>query len=118
MSFSWIDMCASARQLCSETLVLYDECRKKGGTDNKCIKKVCSKTGDCYVIKKGDTYSKIADRHGLTVSTLLQYNPEIKDKSKIHVDDVILLISAVEFMCKNNRCHILYRYQPHIPKIK
>jgi LysM repeat protein len=36
-----------------------------------------------YVIKKGDTLSKIATQHGLTLDQLMTANPQIKDPNKI-----------------------------------
>jgi murein DD-endopeptidase MepM/ murein hydrolase activator NlpD len=42
-----------------------------------------------YVVKAGDTLSKIATRNGATVAQLLQANPQITDPNKIKVGDVI-----------------------------
>ncbi len=42
-----------------------------------------------YVVKAGDTLSKIATRNGTTVPQLLQDNPQITDPNKIKVGDVI-----------------------------
>lgn len=42
-----------------------------------------------YVVKAGDTMSKIATRNGTTVAELLKANPQIKNPNKIKVGDVI-----------------------------
>jgi murein DD-endopeptidase MepM/ murein hydrolase activator NlpD len=42
-----------------------------------------------YVVKAGDTLSKIATRNGTTVAQLLQSNPQITDPNQIKVGDVI-----------------------------
>lgn len=42
-----------------------------------------------YTVKPGDTLSKIASRNGVTLSQLLQANPQINDPNKIKVGDVI-----------------------------
>ena len=44
-----------------------------------------------YVVKPGDTLSKIATRNGITVAQLLQLNPSITDANKIKVGDKINL---------------------------
>jgi len=44
-----------------------------------------------YVVKPGDTLSKIAKLNGITLSQLLQLNPQIKDPNKIKVGAVINL---------------------------
>jgi LysM repeat protein len=40
-------------------------------------------TPSTYVIKSGDTLSKIATEHGLTIEALLAANPEITDANRI-----------------------------------
>jgi hypothetical protein len=42
-----------------------------------------------YVVKAGDTFAKIAKRHGTTLAVLLSANSNIKDPNKIKVGDVI-----------------------------
>jgi murein DD-endopeptidase MepM/ murein hydrolase activator NlpD len=42
-----------------------------------------------YVVKSGDTLSKIATRNGITLAQLLQLNPKITNPNKIKVGDVI-----------------------------
>jgi len=42
-----------------------------------------------YVVKPGDTVSKIAMRSGMTVPQLLQANPQVTDPNKIKVGDVL-----------------------------
>jgi LysM repeat protein len=42
-----------------------------------------------YVVKAGDTLSKIAIRNGVTLAVLLKSNPQITDPNKIRVGDVI-----------------------------
>jgi murein DD-endopeptidase MepM/ murein hydrolase activator NlpD len=44
-----------------------------------------------YTIKPGDTLSKIAKNNGISITQLLQANPEISDPNKIKVGDVITL---------------------------
>lgn len=44
-----------------------------------------------YIVKPGDTLSKIATRNGVTLAQLLQANPQVKDPNKINVGDVINL---------------------------
>src|ERR1044071_2404337 len=44
-----------------------------------------------YVVKAGDTLSKIATRNGITLAQLLQLNPSIKNPNKISVGDKINL---------------------------
>lgn len=44
-----------------------------------------------YVVKAGDTLSKIAARNGITLAQLLQLNPSIKNPNKVSVGDKINL---------------------------
>jgi len=44
-----------------------------------------------YIVKPGDTLSKIATRSGVTLAQLLQANPQVTDPNKIKVGDVINL---------------------------
>jgi len=44
-----------------------------------------------YIVKAGDTLSKIATRNGVTLAQLLQANPQVKDPNRISVGDVINL---------------------------
>lgn len=44
-----------------------------------------------YIVKPGDTLSKIAMRSGVTLAQLLQANPQIKDPNKIAIGDVLNL---------------------------
>ncbi|HLM24363.1 MAG TPA: LysM peptidoglycan-binding domain-containing protein [Pyrinomonadaceae bacterium] len=44
-----------------------------------------------YIVKPGDTLSKIATRNGVTLAQLLQANPQIKDPNRISVGDSINL---------------------------
>lgn len=44
-----------------------------------------------YIVKKGDTLSKIAKANGITLATLLRLNPQIKNKDKIFVGQEIRL---------------------------
>jgi LysM repeat protein len=48
-----------------------------------------------YVIKTGDTLSKIATRNGITLAQLLQANPQITDPNRISVGDTINMPGAV-----------------------
>ncbi len=53
---------------------------------------VPSPTPELYVIKKGDTLSKIAKKFGVTVDDILEANKEtIKDPNKIGVGDEIII---------------------------
>src|SRR5215218_10475654 len=42
-----------------------------------------------YLVKAGDTLSKIASRNGVTLAQLLTSNPQITDPNKIKIGDVI-----------------------------
>lgn len=42
-----------------------------------------------YIVKKGDTLSKIAKANGITLATLLRINPEITNANKIYVGQKI-----------------------------
>jgi murein DD-endopeptidase MepM/ murein hydrolase activator NlpD len=44
-----------------------------------------------YTVKPGDTLAKIAKNNGISVSQLLQANPQISDPNRIKVGDVITL---------------------------
>jgi murein DD-endopeptidase MepM/ murein hydrolase activator NlpD len=44
-----------------------------------------------YVVKAGDTLSKIATRNGTTLAELLKANPQIKNPNKIKVGDVVIV---------------------------
>jgi len=44
-----------------------------------------------YVVKAGDTLSKIATRNGITLAQLLKLNPTITNPNKIKVGDKINL---------------------------
>lgn len=44
-----------------------------------------------YIVKPGDTLSRIATRNGITLAQLLQANPQIKDPNRIGVGDSINL---------------------------
>lgn len=44
-----------------------------------------------YIIKKGDTLSKIAKANGITLATLLRLNPQITNPNKIYVGQEIKL---------------------------
>ena len=44
-----------------------------------------------YIIKKGDTLSKIAKANGITLATLLRLNPQITNPNKIYVGQEIRL---------------------------
>ena len=46
-----------------------------------------------YYVKKGDTLSKIAKEHNMSLAKLVSYNPQIKDINKINVGDKIYLTS-------------------------
>jgi len=48
-----------------------------------------------YIVKAGDTLSKIATRNGLTLAQLLQANPQVKNPNRINVGDAINLPDSV-----------------------
>ena len=50
-----------------------------------------SKDGNPYTVKKGDSFWKIANRHGISMADLMQYNPQFKGNvyATIHPGDVI-----------------------------
>ena len=48
---------------------------------------------DIYVVRKGDTYSGIADMFGITVDTILSANDLPKGSKTPKVDDVLLILS-------------------------
>lgn len=47
-----------------------------------------------YVVKSGDTMTKIASKYQMSTSELLKANPQIKDPSKIYVGQKITIPSA------------------------
>jgi LysM repeat protein len=49
-----------------------------------------------YVVKPGDTLSKIAKSNGVTLAQLLQANPQIKDPNKIRVGQSINVPTSLE----------------------
>ena len=53
-------------------------------------------TPSVYTIKKGETLSKIAADHGITIEELLAANPTIKDPNKISEGQQIILPVASE----------------------
>ena len=46
---------------------------------------------DTYVVKKGDSLWKISKKVNIPLTTLIKYNPQIKDVSSIYVGDVIYI---------------------------
>lgn len=42
-----------------------------------------------YIVKKGDTLSKIAKSYGITLAELCKLNPQVKDPNKIYVGQTI-----------------------------
>jgi LysM repeat protein len=52
-------------------------------------------TPETYVVKSGDSLSKIASSYGLSVDELLAANPQIKDPNKIQVGDEIVIPQPV-----------------------
>lgn len=51
-------------------------------------------TPQVYVVKTGDTMSKIATKFGVTLDELIAANPDIKDANKIAVGDQIIIPTA------------------------
>ena len=47
---------------------------------------------EIYKIRKGDTLSGIARKHGCTVNDILRWNPKITDRNKIYYDDYIYIL--------------------------
>jgi LysM repeat protein len=52
-------------------------------------------TPQVYVVVGGDTFTKIANKFGVTVEQLQEANPDIKDINKIAVGDDIVIPAAV-----------------------
>ena len=52
-------------------------------------------TPEVYTVVAGDTFTKIANAHGVTVEDLKAANPDIKDINKISVGDEIVIPAAV-----------------------
>ena len=48
-------------------------------------------TPQVYIVKKGDTMSKIARNFGVTVEQIMEVNPEIKDPNKIALGQQIVI---------------------------
>ncbi|HEX5827142.1 MAG TPA: LysM peptidoglycan-binding domain-containing protein [Candidatus Limnocylindrales bacterium] len=48
-------------------------------------------TPQVYVVKKGDTFSKIANRFDVTLEQLIAANPQIKDPDKIAIGDEVII---------------------------
>ena len=55
---------------------------------------VAAPTPLVYVIKKGDTLSKVANKFGVELDTLLAANPAIKDPNKISLGQEIVIPTA------------------------
>jgi hypothetical protein len=53
-------------------------------------------TPEVYVVAKGDTMSKIAKKHGVTLEALMAANPQIKNPNKIKIGDEITIPVPVE----------------------
>ena len=53
---------------------------------------------EVYVVKKGDTLSRIAADNGLTLNELISLNPQIKDPNKINIGDEIYLTEGHSFV--------------------
>ncbi len=51
-------------------------------------------TPQIYVVKKGDTMSKIAKNFGVTVEAIMEVNPEIKDPNRIALGQQIVIPAA------------------------
>lgn len=51
--------------------------------------------GNRLIVSRGDTLSKIANKYGVTVDQIMAINPEIRDRDKIKVDQVINLPSFI-----------------------
>ncbi len=52
-------------------------------------------TPQAYIVKSGDTLSKIASAYGLSVEELLAANPQITDPNKIQIGDAIVIPQPV-----------------------
>jgi LysM repeat protein len=48
-------------------------------------------TSQVYVVKKGDTLSKIAEHFGVTLQALRAANPEIKNPNKPAIGDKLVI---------------------------
>jgi len=56
-----------------------------------------------YVVKPGDTLSKIAKSNGVTLAQLLQANPQIKDSNKIRVGQSINVPTSIDTQTDTTR---------------
>ncbi|MCR5755467.1 MAG: LysM peptidoglycan-binding domain-containing protein, partial [Acetatifactor sp.] len=45
--------------------------------------------GTGYEVERGDSLSKIAREHGMSLAQLLRLNPQITDISRIKIDQII-----------------------------
>ena len=44
-----------------------------------------------YQIRKGDTLTRIAERHDCSVAELLRWNPQITDRNRIYAGDYLYI---------------------------
>jgi LysM repeat protein len=53
-------------------------------------------TPEFYVVVEGDTLSEIAARHHVSLTQILEWNPQIKNKNLIHPKDRIRVVAPSE----------------------
>jgi nucleoid-associated protein YgaU len=53
-----------------------------------------SAKGSTYIVQRGDSLSRIAKAHGLTLDAVIKANPQIKNPDLIHPNDKITLPNA------------------------
>jgi hypothetical protein len=58
---------------------------------NANIRKPQKNSPSIYIVKKGDTLSTIAAKKGLSLKTLLKFNPNLSQNSKIHPGQKIVI---------------------------
>ena len=53
------------------------------------VKETVVFAGGSYIVKAGDTLSKIAAKHRISLTELIRKNPQIKDINKIRIGQII-----------------------------
>lgn len=84
-------------------------------------------TMSAYLVKKGDTLTKLAKLANLEINQVLEQNPQIKDRDRIFAGATInLTLAAVETVAVKSYdaglppipIEIRYDYVPSVPKVK
>ena len=58
------------------------------------ILSAASAKGSTYIVQRGDSLSRIAKAHGLSLDAVIKANPQIKNPDLIHPNDKITLPSS------------------------